>query len=182
VTLKQKKTGDNGIFNVSLALIFIYHLSSFTKRLLKFLGEPDPMLAMVEWLCHKMMEVEVENKLGAGKGEHSPNRTGYRSRTRVRRFDTQMGTIYLLIPKIRKGGYVPFFVTEKKRSEQALIQVVQEAINGVSTRKIERLARSLGIESISPSQVSQINKDLTQQVEEFRTRPLADTYPVISSF
>ena len=67
-----------------------------------------------------------------------------------------------------------------KRSEQALIQIVQEAfINGVSTRKIERLARSLGIESISPSQVSQINKDLTQQVEEFRTRPLADTYPVI---
>src|SRR5690606_31885107 len=104
----------------------------------------------------------------------------YRSGTRVRRFDTRMGTIYLLIPKVRKGGYVPFFVTEKKRSEQALIQVVQEAfINGVSTRKIERLARSLGIESISPSQVSQINKELTQQVEEFRNRPLADTYPVI---
>ena len=89
----------------------------------------------------------------------------YRSGTRVRRFDTRMGTIYLLIPKVRKGGYVPFFVTEKKRSEQALIQIVQEAfINGVSTRKIERLARSLGIESISPSQVSQIKKELTQQV------------------
>jgi len=159
-----------------------YHKNTVNleKMLLKFLGEPDPMLSMLEWLCHKMMEVEVENKLNAGKGEHSPNRTGYRSGTRVRRFDTRMGTIYLLIPKVRKGGYVPFFVTERKRSEQALIQVVQEAfINGVSTRKIERLARSLGIESISPSQVSQINKDLTQQVEEFRTRPLADTYPVI---
>ena len=158
-----------------------YHKNTVNleKMLLKFLGEPDPMLSMLEWLCHKMMEVEVENKLNAGKGEHSPNRTGYRSGTRVRRFDTRMGTIYLLIPKIRKGGYVPFFVTEKKRSEQALIQVVQEAINGVSTRKIERLARSLGIESISPSQVSQINKELTQQVEEFRNRPLADTYPVI---
>jgi putative transposase len=159
-----------------------YHKNTVNleKMLLKFLGEPDPMLSMLEWLCHKMMEVEVENKLNAGKGEHSPNRTGYRSGTRVRRFDTRMGTIYLLIPKVRKGGYVPFFVTEKKRSEQALIQVVQEAfINGVSTRKIERLARSLGIESISPSQVSQINKELTQQVEEFRNRPLADTYPVI---
>ena len=40
--------------------------------LLKFVSEPDPMLSMLEWLCHKMMEVEVENKLGAGKGEHSP--------------------------------------------------------------------------------------------------------------
>jgi putative transposase len=159
-----------------------YHKNTVNleKMLLKFLGEPDPMLSMLEWLCHKMMEVEVENKLSAGKGEHSPNRTGYRSGTRVRRFDTRMGTMYLLVPKVRKGGYIPFFVTERKRSEQALIQVVQEAfINGVSTRKIERLARSLGIESISPSQVSQINKELTQQVEEFRNRPLADTYPVI---
>jgi transposase-like protein len=159
-----------------------YHKNTVNleKMLLKFLGEPDPMLSMLEWLCHKMMEVEVENKLSAGKGEHSPNRTGYRSGTRVRRFDTRMGTMYLLVPKVRKEGYIPFFVTERKRSEQALIQVVQEAfINGVSTRKIERLARSLGIESISPSQVSQINKELTQQVEEFRNRPLADTYPVI---
>jgi len=40
-------------------------------------------------------------------------------------------------------------VTERKRSEAALLSLVQEAfINGVSRRKIERLARSLGIESI----------------------------------
>ncbi|MBA2134080.1 IS256 family transposase, partial [Hydrogenispora sp. UU3] len=58
-----------------------YHKNTVNleKMLLKFLGEPDPMLSMLEWLCHKMMEVEVENKLNAGKGEHSPNRTGYRS-------------------------------------------------------------------------------------------------------
>lgn len=138
------------------------------------------MLAMLEWLCHKLMEVELENNLGAEKGKHSPERTGYRSGTKVRRFDTRMGTMYLLVPKVRKDGYIPFFVTERKRSEQALIQVIQEAfINGVSTRKIERLAKNLGIESISASQVSQINKELNQQVEEFRNRPLESTYPVI---
>jgi putative transposase len=159
-----------------------YHKNTVNleKMLLKFLGEPDPMLSMLEWLCQEMMEVEIANKLGADKGEHSPKRTGYRCGTRVRRFDTRMGTIYLLVPKVRKGGYIPFFVTERKRSEQALIQVVQEAfVNGVSTRKIEQLAQSLGIESISASQVSQINKELNEQVEEFRTRPLENTYPVI---
>ena len=159
-----------------------YHknTANLEKMLLKFLSEPDPMLAMLEWLCHKMMEVEVENKPGASKGEHSPKRTGYRSGTRVRRFDTRMGTMYLLVPKVRKGGYIPFFVTERKRSEQALIQVVQEAfVNGVSTRKIERLAQSLGIESISASQVSQLNKELNEQVEEFRNRLLENTYPII---
>lgn len=159
-----------------------YHKSnlSFEKMLLKFIGEPDPMLSMLEWLCHKMMEVEVTNKLGASRNEHSDDRKGYLSGTRVRRFDTRMGTMYLLVPKVRKGGYVPFFVTEKKRSEQALLQVVQEAfVNGISTRKIERLAHSLGIESISASQVSVINKELNEQIKEFRERRLNDTYPVI---
>jgi putative transposase len=153
---------------------------SFEKMLLKFMSEPDPMLSMLEWLCHRMMDVEVASKLGASKNEHSDKRKGYLSGTRVRRFDTRMGTMYLLVPKVRKGGYVPFFVTEKKRSEQALLQVVQEAfVNGISTRKIERLAQSLGIESISASQVSEINKELNEQIKEFRERKLNDTYPVI---
>lgn len=153
---------------------------SFEKMLLKFMSEPDPMLSMLEWLCHRMMDVEVASKLGASKNEHSDKRKGYLSGTRVRRFDTRMGTMYLLVPKVRKGGYVPFFVTEKKRSEQALLQVVQEAfVNGISTRKIERLAQSLGIESISASQVSEINKELNEQIKEFRERKLNDTYSVI---
>jgi transposase-like protein len=88
--------------------------------------------------------------------------------------------MYLLIPKLREGGYIPFFVTEKKRSEQALIEVVREAwINGISTRKIDRLAKSLGIENISASQVSEISKGLDDMVIEFRTRSLEEEYPVL---
>ena len=98
----------------------------------------------------------------------------------MRRFDTRLGTAYLCIPKLRNGGYVPFFVVERKRSEQALIQVVQEAfVNGVSTRKIERLAKALGIEGMSAGQVSEINKGLDEQVERFRTRQLEAEYPVL---
>jgi putative transposase len=63
-----------------------------------------------------------------------------------------MGTDYLLVPKVQKDGYVPFFVSERRRSEQALIAVVQEAfVNGISTRKIERLAHAMGIENLSAS-------------------------------
>ena len=82
--------------------------------------------------------------------------------------------------KLRKGGYIPFFISEKKRSEAALMNVIQEAyINGVSTRKIEKLAKSLGIDSISRSQVSEITKELNDQVAAFRNRPLEKTYPVL---
>jgi len=76
---------------------------------------------------------------------------------------------------LRNGGYVPFFQVERKTSEQALIQVIQKAfINEVSTRKVERLAKALGIEGMSASQVSEITNGLDEQVEAFRTRTLEE--------
>jgi len=153
---------------------------NFEEMLLQFISEDDPMLSMLKWLCEQLMEAEVASKINASKSERTPQRSGYRSGYRVRRFDTRMGTMYLFVPKLRNGGYVPFFVTEKKRSEVALMNVIHEAyINGVSTRKIDRLAKSLGIDSISRSQVSQITKELNNQVAVFRERPLQDTYPVL---
>lgn len=154
--------------------------ADFEKLLSRFIGEQDPLLEMLKWMTEQLMRIEAENKAGAVKGKHVANRTTHFSGSRVRRFDTRLGTMYLVVPKLRKGGYIPFFVTEKKRSEQALLQVVQEAfINGVSTRKIDRLAKELGIESISASQVSEINKGLDEQVQQFRNRELNSEYPVI---
>ena len=82
---------------------------------------------------------------------------------------------------MRNGGYIPFFIAERKRSEAALIQVIQEAyVQGVSTRKMEKLAKRLGIEGISRSQVSEMTKGHNEQAEEFRSRPLTSSaYPVL---
>lgn len=78
-----------------------------------------------------------------------------------------------MVLKVRNGGCIPFFITERKCSEAALVQVVQEAyVQDVSTRKIEKLAKSLGIESISRSQVSEMTRGLNEQAEAFRNRPL----------
>ena len=122
------------------------------------------------------MEAEVSQQLGAEKSERSESRSGYRCGYRPCRLDTRTGTMYLMVPKVRHGGYIPFFVTERKRSEAALIQVVQ----GLSTRKIEKLARSLGIESLSRSQVSEKTKGLNDQVNAFRGRSLSQSsYPIL---
>lgn len=116
------------------------------------MAQPDPMRSKLELLCSELIEAEVSQQLGAEKSERSGNRNGYRCGYRPRRLDTRMGTMYLMVPKVRQGGYIPFFVIERKRSEAALIQVVQEAfVQGVSTRRMERLARSLGIENLSRS-------------------------------
>ena len=157
------------------------HYKTLLRRaLLGFISEPDPVLAMLQWVAQQMMLIEAEGKVGAEKGKHAKDRKTHFSGARVRRMDTRLGTLYLYIPKLRKGGYIPFFVTERKRSELALIALIQEAfINGVSTRRIERLAQALGIENISASQVSEINKGLEDQVETFRTRPLEEEYPFL---
>jgi transposase-like protein len=157
-----------------------HYKTPFKKALLQFITEPDPFLAMLKWVMTEMMRIEAEAKVGAAKGKHAKDRRTYFSGARARRVDTRLGTVYLLVPKVRKGGYVPFFISERRRSEQALIAVVQEAfVNGVSTRKIERLARAMGIENISASQVSEFNKELDSQVADFRTRPLAEEYPFL---
>ena len=155
--------------------------TNLTELLLQCMTRPDPMLSMLEWLCTRLMEAEVDQQLGAEKSQRTDGRSGYRSGYRPRRLDTRMGTMYLMVPKVRQGGYIPFFVTERKRSEAVLIQVVQEAfVQGVSTRKMEKLAQSLGIENLSRSQVSEMTKVLNEQVNEFRNRPLSNTvYPVL---
>lgn len=154
--------------------------TSLTELLLKCMV-PDPMLSMLEWLCGQLMEAEVSQQLGAEKSERSNGRNRYRCGYRPIRLDTRMGTMYLMVPKVQQGGYIPFFVTERKRSETALIQVVQEAfVQGVSTRKMEKLAKRLGIENLSLSQVSEMTKGLNEQVNAFRNRSLVEKrYPVL---
>lgn len=89
--------------------------------------------------------------------------------------------MYLMVPKVRRGGYTPFFVTERKRSETSLIQVVQKAfVQGVSTRKMEKLAKGLGIENLPRSQSSEMSKGLNNQVNEFCNCLLSNTvYPIL---
>ena len=63
----------------------------------------------------KFMEIEVAHKTGAPKGFHCQTHSSYRCRYSIRLFDTRPRTVYLSVTKIRQGGYIPFFVTEKIR-------------------------------------------------------------------
>ncbi len=80
----------------------------------------------------------------------------------------------LAIPKLRSGSYFPdWLLTHRRRAEAALVTVVATSyLLGVSTRRMEKLVATLGIASLSKSQVSEMAKSLDAQVEAFRTRPL----------
>jgi len=68
----------------------------------------------------------------------------------------------------------------RRRAEQALVAVVQEAyVNGVSTRKVDRLVEQLGLHHLSKDQVSRLCRGLDEQVRVFRERPLEGCHPYV---
>ena len=118
------------------------------------------------------MEAEVTSKTGAGLGERSPERLTHRNGYRDRPWDTRVGTLELQIPKVREGSYFPSLLEPRRRSERALLAVVQQAyVEGVSTRRVENLVQALGCEGISKSQVSRICSELDAVVDSFLGRP-----------
>lgn len=135
----------------------------------------DPLRAMAEMIADFLMEAEVTAKVGAEPHERSVERTTHRNGYRDRRWDTRLGTLALKVPKLRQGGYVPSFIEHRKRSEQALVSVIQEAVvRGVSTRKMEAVLGELGIAGVSAGQVSQLCEALDEKVRQFRERPLGE--------
>jgi putative transposase len=79
---------------------------------------------MLQWMPQTLMQVEAENKVGAEKGKRATNRCTFFSGYRWRRFNARRGTIFLCVPNVRNGGYIPFRFVARERSEKALIQVV----------------------------------------------------------
>ena len=133
----------------------------------------DLLAEMVKMTAELLMDAEVDVMCNAGYGERTEDRVNSRNGHRDRRWDTRAGTINLEIPKLRKGSYMPSLLEPRRRAEQALVSVVCQAyIEGVSTRRVDDLVKSMGIDGMSKSQVSELAKQLDSRVSEFRNRPL----------
>ncbi len=137
-------------------------------------AQPDLLREMVQEFAERLMSAEADALCGAGYGERSPERVASRNGYRERPWDTRTGTMTLAIPKLRTGSYFPDWLVEpRRRAERALVAVVAECyVRGVSTRRVDGLVKTLGIERMSKSQVSELAKSLDEMVEGFRTRPL----------
>jgi transposase-like protein len=137
-------------------------------------ASPDLLRSMLTTFVNALMSAEADAVCGAPYGMPSPDRVNVRNGYRHRDFDTRAGTLDVAIPKLRSGSYFPDWLLERRRrAEAALTSVVATCyLLGVSTRRMEKLVESLGITRLSRSQVSEMARDLDEQVEAFRTRPL----------
>jgi len=137
-------------------------------------ASPDLLRSMLTTFINALMSAGADAVCGAPYGLPGPERVNVRNGYRHRDFDTRAGTLDVAIPKLRSGSYFPDWLLERRRrAEAALTSVVATCyLLGVSTRRMEKLVETLGITRLSRSQVSEMARDLDEQVEAFRTRPL----------
>jgi transposase-like protein len=144
--------------------------------------DADLLREMVREFAQELMGAEVDAICGAPYRARSALRANKRNGFRHRRWDTRAGSIDLAIPKLRKGTFYPSWLLEpRKRAEKALTAVVAECyVKGVSTRRVDALVETLGIDGISKSQVSSMSASLDAGVSAFRSRPLdSGPYPYV---
>lgn len=157
-----------------------------TMALLEYLGkfglqlDSDFLREGIRVLIQSLIEAEVTQRIGAKPYERSPERITQRNGYRERPYETRVGELTLQVPKLREGCYFPSFLEPRRKAEKALLAVVQSAyLEGVSTRKVDRLLQAMGLTGIDKSEVSRICKELDGAVQAFRERPLQGSCPYI---
>ena len=130
-------------------------------------------------MINELLSADADAVAGAEYSRPDPDRRAQRNGYRHRPLDTRVGTLDIAVPKLRQGTYFPEWLLERrKRAESALITVVADCyLAGVSTRRMDKLVKTLGIDRLSKSQVSRMAAELDEHVAELRHRPLGDAGP-----
>ena len=140
----------------------------------------DVLRQSVAWMVAELMRPRSPPRSAPSSASEPTSGWPSATATGPAAWDTRVGELELRIPRLRTGSYFPSFLEPRRRAEQALVAVVQEAyVNGVSTRKVDRLVEQLGIAGMSKDQVSRLCRGLDEQVRVFRERPLEGRYPYL---
>src|SRR5664280_1287046 len=143
-------------------------------------ADVDVLRQMVQFMAQRLMELDVEQRCGAGYDEKTAERLNSRNGYRERAWDTRAGSVELKIPKLRQGSYFPEFLEPRRTAEKALTAVIQEAyIQGISTRSVDELVKSLGMSGVSKSQVSRLCGELDERVGAFLNRQIEGDWPYL---
>jgi putative transposase len=142
--------------------------------------QKDFLVPMVEEAMQAVLEMEMEETLGAGRYERAEGRVGYRSGHYRRRLITRVGTIQLRVPQDRSGHFSTQVFEQYQRSEKALVgALAQMYVQGVSTRKVAAITEELCGHEFSASSISEITRRLDEQLKQFSRRPLEQEYPYV---
>lgn len=142
--------------------------------------DADLLRQIVRETMQAMLEAEMDEALGAGKGERTEGRLGYRSGYYGRTLITRVGKLELRVPQDRQGRFSTELFERYQRSEQALVATLAEMyVQGVSTRKVKAITEELCGHAFSASAISAINKKLDASLAAFARRRLDEPFPYL---
>jgi len=143
-------------------------------------GEGEGLRRLVEHLVQRILGEEVSVFLGAQSYERTDERRGYRNGYKPRVLKTRVGKLELQVPKDREGRFQTELFERYQRSEKALLAAIaQMYVQGVSTRKVKAITEELCGLEISRTQVSEMTKELDEEIAIWRSRPLEEVYPYL---
>ena len=127
-----------------------------------------------------ILDADMTQTVGAGPGERTADRTGYRSGYYSRGLVTRIGKLELRVPRDRAGRFSTELFDRYQRSEKALVSALAEMyVQGVSTRKVKVITEELCGHTFSASTISRINKSLDGLLRRFAQRRLDEAYPYL---
>ena len=131
-------------------------------------------------LLNEVMQIEASRQIQAQPYERNGKRKAHRNGTRNRNLKTIHGEVALKKPQFREFPFKTSVFARYSRVEEALkIAVAESYLQGVSTRRIQKIVRELGLENITASEVSRIVKKLDEDVEKFLKRPIEEPTPFL---
>ena len=124
----------------------------------------------------KLMDAELTLFLGRDRYERVEGETNHRNGSYGRNFTLKgIGKVDVEVPRDRDGAFKTQVIPRSKRYERELRQDLSMMfLTGVSTRTLSMISKRLIGRKISPTEVSNANKELIDAVEQWRNRDLSD--------
>jgi len=142
--------------------------------------DEQSLRSIYELIFNSVMRLERENAINAGPYERSDERNGYSNGFKNKILNTRVGRLELKVPQVRGLDFYPQCIEKGSRSEKALkLAIAEMYLKGVSTRKVDRITEQLCGLNFSSTQVSRVAKELDEQFEKFRNRPL-NNFPYVT--
>lgn len=135
---------------------------------------------LMERLLNQFLLAESAEVLGAEPYERDENRSDYRNGFRDRELTCRVGKLTLRVPRHRNEPFHSCMLDNYQRSEQALITtMIEMVIQGVASRNIEKITEELCGSKFSKSTISNLCKELDEEISKFKNRPLEADYPFL---
>jgi len=134
----------------------------------------------VEETLNALLDAEADRLCGAGRYERSDGRRDTRAGSYGRKLHTKAGEVNLKVPKLRQQTFETAIIERYRRRESSVEEAMIEMyLAGVSVRRVEDVTEALWGTRVSPSTISNLNKKIYKQIEEWRNRPIEGEHPYL---